>query len=39
MKLAECDILILPGLGNSGPGHWQLRWAERMKNSAIVEQA
>lgn len=39
MKLAECDILILPGLGNSGPGHWQLRWAERMKNSAVVEQA
>jgi predicted alpha/beta hydrolase family esterase len=39
MKLAECDILILPGLGNSGPGHWQLRWAERMANAAIVEQA
>ena len=39
MKIAECDILILPGLGNSGPGHWQLRWAERMANAAIVEQA
>lgn len=39
MKLAECDILILPGLGNSGPGHWQVRWAERMANAAIVEQA
>lgn len=39
MKLAECDILILPGLGNSAPGHWQMRWAERMNNAAIVEQA
>ncbi|OYX01717.1 MAG: alpha/beta hydrolase [Rhizobiales bacterium 32-66-8] len=39
MKLVECDILILPGLGNSGPGHWQLRWADRMANAAIVEQA
>ena len=39
MKLAECDVLILPGLGNSGPGHWQLRWADRMANAAIVEQA
>lgn len=39
MKLSECDILILPGLGNSGPGHWQLRWAERMSNASIVQQA
>ena len=39
MKLAECDILILPGLGGSGPGHGQVRWAERMSNAAIVEQA
>lgn len=39
MKISECDILILPGLGNSGPGHWQLRWAERMASAAIVEQA
>lgn len=39
MKISECDILILPGLGNSSPGHWQLRWAERMSSAAIVEQA
>ena len=39
MKIAEADILILPGLGNSGPGHWQLRWAERIKTAAVVEQA
>ena len=39
MKISECDILILPGLGGSDPGHWQLRWAERMSSAAIVEQA
>ncbi|WDQ98928.1 alpha/beta hydrolase [Devosia sp. J2-20] len=39
MKLADCDILILPGLGNVADGHWQLRWAERMGTAAIVEQA
>ncbi|MGV8832998.1 MAG: RBBP9/YdeN family alpha/beta hydrolase [Devosia sp.] len=39
MKLADCDILILPGLGNIAAGHWQLRWAERMSTAAIVEQA
>jgi len=39
MKIADTDILILPGLGNSGPGHWQVRWAEKMSTAAIVEQA
>lgn len=39
MRIADADILILPGLGNSGPGHWQLRWAEKMSTAAIVEQA
>ena len=37
MKLADAEILILPGLGNSGPGHWQHRWAERFKGGRIVE--
>ena len=39
MKISECDILILPGPGGAEPGHWQLRWAERMRNAAVVEQA
>lgn len=38
MKLSEADILIIPGIGNSGPGHWQQRWAERFANGRIVEQ-
>ena len=39
MRIADADILILPGLGGSGKGHWQLRWAEKMSTAGIVEQA
>ncbi|MEQ1770263.1 MAG: alpha/beta hydrolase [Devosia sp.] len=39
MKLSEADILIVPGLGNSGPGHWQSRWADRMNTARVVEQS
>jgi predicted alpha/beta hydrolase family esterase len=38
VRLAEADILILPGLGNSGPGHWQRRWGERFSTAQFVEQ-
>jgi len=38
MKTSEADILVVPGLGNSGPGHWQRRWADRLSTARIVEQ-
>ncbi|MBN9316110.1 MAG: serine hydrolase family protein [Devosia sp.] len=38
MRIADADILVLPGLGNSGAGHWQRRWAERFSTGRIVEQ-
>lgn len=38
MKIADADILFVPGLGNSGPGHWQRRWAEKMAHAHWVEQ-
>lgn len=38
MRISEADILILPGLGDSGPGHWQRRWGERLANAHFVEQ-
>ncbi len=38
MKISEADILIVPGLGGSGPGHWQRRWAERFSTARWVEQ-
>lgn len=38
MKIAEADILIAPGLGNSGPDHWQRRWGARMATARVIEQ-
>jgi predicted alpha/beta hydrolase family esterase len=38
MKTADCDILIIPGLGNSGPEHWQTRWERRLPTARRVEQ-
>jgi predicted alpha/beta hydrolase family esterase len=38
MKISEADILILPGLGNSGPNHWQRRWGDRFRTAHVVEQ-
>ena len=38
MRIAETDILIVPGLGNSGPGHWQRRWGDRFSTARFVEQ-
>ncbi|MBK1793590.1 serine hydrolase family protein [Devosia sp. WQ 349] len=39
MKLSEVDILILPGLYGSKDGHWQVRWADKIRSAALVEQA
>ena len=38
MKLVEADILFVPGLGNSGPGHWQRRWHGKFPHATWVEQ-
>lgn len=38
MKTADCDILIVPGLGGSGADHWQARWAGRLATGRLVEQ-
>ena len=32
-------VLIIPGLGGSGPDHWQSRWQSRLPNARRVEQA
>jgi predicted alpha/beta hydrolase family esterase len=31
--------LIIPGLGGSGPDHWQSRWQPRLADARRVEQA
>lgn len=32
------DYLIVPGLNNSGPGHWQTHWEQRLHSAVRVEQ-
>lgn len=38
MRISEADILIVPGLGNSSPEHWQRRWGARFSTARFVEQ-
>ena len=39
MKIADADILIVPGYTNSGPGHWQTRWEQKLSTARRVVQA
>jgi predicted alpha/beta hydrolase family esterase len=36
--LSDFRILLVPGLHNSGPGHWQTRWEEHYPAFERVEQ-
>lgn len=38
MKIKDSEILIVPGLGNASPFHWQSRWADKMSTARRVEQ-
>lgn len=39
MRTSDLDILMIPGLGNSGPDHWQSRWEAKLSTARRVEQA
>jgi serine hydrolase len=39
MKIRDADILIVPGLGNASPLHWQSRWLAKMPTARRVEQS
>lgn len=39
MRSRDADILIVPGLGGSGPDHWQSRWQSKLPTARRVEQA
>ncbi len=39
MRVSDLDILIVPGLGGSGPDHWQNRWAQKLSTARLIEQA
>ena len=38
MKASELDILVIPGRGGIGEGHWQSRWVRRLSSAIMVEQ-
>lgn len=38
MKTSDSDIILVPGLGGSGPDHWQSRWQARLSTARLVEQ-
>jgi uncharacterized protein len=39
MLTQDATILIIPGLGNSGPDHWQSRWEAKLSSARRVVQA
>ena len=38
MKTSDVDIVIVPGWQDSGPEHWQSRWAKSLKTARRVVQ-
>jgi len=38
MKIKDMDIIMVPGLGNSGPDHWMSRWEKQISTARRVEQ-
>jgi uncharacterized protein len=38
MKVADTDILIVPGYMNSGEDHWQTRWENKLSTARRVQQ-
>lgn len=39
MRTSDADILIIPGLGGSGPDHWQSRWDAKLPTARRVVQS
>lgn len=37
-RVADVDILMVPGLNGSGAEHWQSRWEQRLSTAARVQQ-
>ncbi len=39
MRTSDADLLIIPGLGGSGPDHWQTRWQQKLSTARRIEQS
>ncbi|WP_114009287.1 RBBP9/YdeN family alpha/beta hydrolase [Cohaesibacter intestini] len=38
MKISQTDILLIPGYGDTLPGHWLMRWRDKMPTAREVKQ-
>jgi hypothetical protein len=38
MRTSDAEIVFVPGLGGSGPDHWQTRWEAKLSTARRVEQ-
>jgi len=38
MRTSDLDIFLIPGLGDSGPDHWQSRWEAKLPTARRVVQ-
>ena len=38
MRISDLDFLIVPGLGGSGPDHWQSRWEQKLSTARLAPQ-
>jgi predicted alpha/beta hydrolase family esterase len=38
MRTSEAEILIISGLGNSAPDHWQSRWEAKLSTARRIAQ-
>jgi hypothetical protein len=38
MRRSDVDILLVPGLGDSGPDHWQSLWHAELPTARRIEQ-
>ncbi len=37
LRISDAEILIIAGLGDSGPGHWQARWLAKLSTARRVD--
>ncbi len=38
MRTSDCDLIFVPGHGNSGEEHWQTRWEQKLSTARRVQQ-
>ena len=37
MRTSDAEVLLIPGLDGSGPGHWQTRWEAKLSTARTLD--